>query len=177
VDQSLPTCTYSNLTMVYAEVMLWKRVNWSMMTVHSRSYIDRETINIPIEVNWNRGLMHRAIMNGLLRQGYTSEEAAPRSLCMHTDTQNIGWDHHDMNGHDQYTGWDEYVVGTSVQYSSWNEPNMGRGAPEYIEREDHYPYARREVMDDIVHEEDFQNVNDNSEQYPQYPPFHVNAYN
>jgi hypothetical protein len=99
-DQSLPTCTYSNLTMVYAKVMLGKRVNWSTMTAHSRSYIARETIDIPTEVNWNGGLMHRAIVNGLFRQGYTLEEAVPRSPCMRTDTQNIGWDHHDMGGHD-----------------------------------------------------------------------------
>jgi hypothetical protein len=112
--------------------------------------------------------MHQAIMNGLLRQGYTLEEATPQSPRMRTDTQNTRWDHYDMSGHDQHMGWDEYVIGTSVQYSSWNEPNMGRRAPEYIEREDHYPYARREVIDDTIHEEDFQNVNDNNEQYPQY---------
>jgi hypothetical protein len=86
--QSLPTCTYSNLTMVYAEVMLGKRVNWSTMTPHSRSYIARETIDIPSEVNWNGRRIHRAIVNGLLRQGYTPEEAVPRSPCMRTDTQN-----------------------------------------------------------------------------------------
>jgi hypothetical protein len=50
-DQSLPTCMYSNLIMVYAEVMLGKHVNWSTMMVHSRSYIARETIDIPTEVN------------------------------------------------------------------------------------------------------------------------------
>jgi hypothetical protein len=82
-----------------------------------------------------------------------------------------------MGSHDQYTGWDEYVVGRGVQYSAWNESNMGRGAPEYIEREDHYPYARKDVVDDTVHEEDFQNVNDDNEQYPQDPSFHINAYN
>jgi hypothetical protein len=46
-------------------------------------------------------------------------------------------------------------VDRGVQYLAWNEPNMGRGAQEYIEREDHYPYARRDVVDDTVHEEDF----------------------
>jgi hypothetical protein len=56
--QNLPTCTYSNLSMVYAEVMLGKRVTWSTMTAHSRSDIIIETINIPTNVNWNRGLMH-----------------------------------------------------------------------------------------------------------------------
>jgi hypothetical protein len=55
--QDLPTCTYNNLTMVYAEVMLGKRVNWSTMTAHSRSHIIMEIIDIPSNVEWNRGLM------------------------------------------------------------------------------------------------------------------------
>jgi hypothetical protein len=41
--QDLPTYTYSNLTMVYAEVMLGKHVNWSTMTTHSCSHIITET--------------------------------------------------------------------------------------------------------------------------------------
>jgi hypothetical protein len=57
--QNLPTCTYSNLSMVYAEVMLGKRVNWSMMTAHSRSNIIAETIDIPTNINWNGGLCTR----------------------------------------------------------------------------------------------------------------------
>jgi hypothetical protein len=52
-DQALSTCTYSNLTMVFAEVMLGKRVNWTIMTVHSRSQIIRETIDIPSDIDWN----------------------------------------------------------------------------------------------------------------------------
>jgi hypothetical protein len=48
-DQNLPTCNYSNLSMVYAEVMLGKRVNWSTMTAHSRSDITVDTIDIPTE--------------------------------------------------------------------------------------------------------------------------------
>jgi hypothetical protein len=43
-----------------------------------------------------------------------------------------------------------------------------------MEKEDHYPYARRDVVDNTVHEEDFQNVNDNNERFFQYLPFHVN---
>jgi hypothetical protein len=65
--QNLPTCTYSNLSMVYAEVMLGKRMNWSTMTAHSRSDITADTIDIPTDVNWNGGLMQHAITNGLLR--------------------------------------------------------------------------------------------------------------
>jgi hypothetical protein len=75
--QNLPTCTYSNLTMVYAEVMLGKRVNWSTMTVHSCSHIITETIDIPTNINWNGGLMHHAITNGLLRQGWAPAAEAP----------------------------------------------------------------------------------------------------
>jgi hypothetical protein len=86
--------------MVYAEVMLGKCVNWSTMTVHSRSHIIRETIDIPLEVDWNGRLMHHAIMNGLLLQGYTPQEAAPRSPRMRIDTRNSGWDRHNMGGRD-----------------------------------------------------------------------------
>jgi len=60
-------CTYSNLTMVYAKVMLGKRVNWSTMMAHSHSHIIMETIEIPTNVNWNGGLMHHAITNGLFK--------------------------------------------------------------------------------------------------------------
>ena len=45
--------------MVYAEVMLGKCVNWTMMTAHSRSHIIRETIDIPSNVDWNGGLPKR----------------------------------------------------------------------------------------------------------------------
>jgi hypothetical protein len=66
-DQKLPTCTYSNLSMVYTELMLGKRVNWSTMTAHSRSHTNVDTIDIPTDVDWNGGLMQYAITNGLLR--------------------------------------------------------------------------------------------------------------
>jgi hypothetical protein len=49
--QNLPTCTYSNFSMVYAKVMLGKRVNWSTMTTHSCFDIIADTIDIPIDVN------------------------------------------------------------------------------------------------------------------------------
>jgi hypothetical protein len=75
--QNLPTCTYSNLSMVYAEVMLGKRVNWSTMTAHSRSDIIEDTIDIPTNVNWNEELMHQAIRNGLLMQGWAPVVEAP----------------------------------------------------------------------------------------------------
>src|SRR5450759_452231 len=69
-----PTCTYSNLSMVYAEVMLGKHVNWNTMTARYRSRITVDTINIPTDVDWNGGLMEHAITNGLLRQGYVAAE-------------------------------------------------------------------------------------------------------
>ena len=53
-NQVLPTCTYSNLIMVYAEVMLGKHVNWTTMTAHSHSQIIRKTIDISSNVDWNR---------------------------------------------------------------------------------------------------------------------------
>ena len=73
-NQNLPTYTYSNLSMVYAEVMLGKRVNWNTMTAHRRSHIIVDTIDIPTNVDWNGGLMEHAITNGLLRQGYVAAE-------------------------------------------------------------------------------------------------------
>jgi hypothetical protein len=83
----LPTCTYSNLSMVYAEVILGKRVNWSTMTAHCRSDIITDTIDIPTNVNWNGGLMHHAITNGLLRQGWALAAEAPQSLQVHLDME------------------------------------------------------------------------------------------
>jgi hypothetical protein len=75
--QNLSTCTYSNLSMVYAEVMLGKRVNWSTMMAHSCSDIIAKTIDIPTNVNRNGGLMHYAIINGLLRQGWVLSSRSP----------------------------------------------------------------------------------------------------
>jgi hypothetical protein len=44
-------------------------------------------------------------------------------------------------------------------------------------KEDHYPYAQRDVVDDTIHEEDFQDVNDKNDYFPRYPLFHGNIYN
>jgi hypothetical protein len=41
--------------------------------------------------------------------------------------------------------------------------------------EDHYPYARKDVVDNTVHEEDFQDVHDENNHVPQYPSFHGNV--
>jgi hypothetical protein len=42
--------------------------------------------------------------------------------------------------------------------------------------EDHYPYERRDVVDDIVHKKDFQDVHDENNDVPRYPSFHGNVY-
>jgi hypothetical protein len=92
--QNLPTCTYSNLSMVYAEVLLGKRMNWSTMTAHSCSDIIADTIDIPTNVNWNGGLMHHAITNGLLRKGWALIVEAPQSPQVHMGMEDRAWDHH-----------------------------------------------------------------------------------
>jgi hypothetical protein len=97
-DQNLPTYTYSNISMVYAEVMLGKRVNWSTTTAHSRFYITVDTIDIPTDVGWNGGLMQHAITNGLLRQGWAAAVETPRSPQVHTGMQDKAWYHHFMGG-------------------------------------------------------------------------------
>jgi hypothetical protein len=51
------------------------------------------------------------------------------------------------------------------------------GSREESYREDHYPYTRRDVVDNTIHEEDFQDVNDNNYHVPWYLPFHGNVYN
>ena len=63
--------------MVYAKVMLRKHVNWSMMTAHSCSHITMDTIDIPIDVDWNRELMEHVITNGLLRQQWVTAVEIP----------------------------------------------------------------------------------------------------
>jgi hypothetical protein len=92
------TCTYSNLSMVYAEKMLGKHVNWSTMMAHSRSDIIADTIDIPTDVNWNGGLMQHAITNGLLRQGWAPAVEAPRSPQVHMGMEDRAWDHHFTGG-------------------------------------------------------------------------------
>ena len=94
--------------MVYAEVMPRKRVNWSTMMVHSHPDIIVETIDIPTNVNWNRGLMHQAITNRLLKQGWALAAEAPQSPQVHMGIKDIGWDHHCMGGSEQYGGWDSW---------------------------------------------------------------------
>jgi hypothetical protein len=90
--------------MVYAEVMLGKRVNWSTMTAHSRSHITVDTIDIPTDVDWNGGLMQYAITNGLLRQGWAAAVQTPRSPQVHTGMEDRAWDHHFTGGGEQYGG-------------------------------------------------------------------------
>jgi hypothetical protein len=189
-DQNLPTCTYSNLSMVYAEVMLGKRVNWSTMTAHSRSHIIVDTIDIPTDVGWNGGLMQHAITNGLLRQGWAAAVETPRSPQVHMGMEDIAWDHHFTGGGEQYRSWESWDPQGREwgdQYRAWNDHNQGRaaqytnvrstwGVREGSYSEDHYPCAWRDVVDGIVHEEDFQDVHDENNHVPRYPSFHGNVY-
>lgn len=68
MDQVLLSCSYSNLTMVYAEVMIGKCVNLTTMTTHSCSQIIRKTIDTPTNVDWDGKLMYYAITKGLLQK-------------------------------------------------------------------------------------------------------------
>ena len=73
-------------------------------------------------------------------------------------------------------------------YPVWNDPNMIKAA-QYMNREgtlgnrvdsyreDHYPYARRDVIDDTVTKEDYQDVNDENNCFHLYLPFHGNVNN
>ena len=41
---------------------------------------------------------------------------------------------------------------------------------------DHYPYTWRDAVDDTIHEEDFQDAQDENNRVPQYPSFYGNVY-
>jgi hypothetical protein len=155
--------------MVYAEVMLGKCVNWSMMTAHSRSDITVDTIDIPTDVGWNGGLIQHAITNGLLRQGWATVVETPRSPQVHTGMEDRAWDHHFTGSSEQYGGWESWDPQGREggdQYRAWNDHNQGRAA-QYTDvrstwggrkgsySEDRYPYAWRDAVDDTVREEDF----------------------
>jgi hypothetical protein len=174
-DQNLPTCTYSNLSMVYAKVMFGKRMNWSTMTAHSRSHITVDTIDIPTNVDWNGGLMQNAITNGLLKQGWAAAVETPRSPQGHTGMEDRAWDHHFMSSwgykswHPQGREGGDHNQGRAPQYTNVRSTWGGR---EGSYNEDHYPYAWRDVVD----EEDFQVVHDKDNHVPQYPSSHGNVY-
>jgi hypothetical protein len=50
------------------------------------------------------------------------------------------------------------------------------GGREGSYNEDHYPYSWRDVVDDTIHEEDFQDVHDENNHVPWYPSFYGNVY-
>jgi hypothetical protein len=56
---------------------------------------------------------------------------------------------------------------------TWEARGGGR---EGSYHEDHYPYAWRDVVDDTVHEEDFQDMHDENNHVPRYPSFYGNVY-
>ena len=74
---------------------------------------------------------------------------------------------------DQYRAWDNHNQGIAVQYtnvrSTWGEK-------EGCIDKDHYPYAWRDVVDDTVHKEDFQDIYDENNHVPSYHSFHNNVY-
>jgi hypothetical protein len=134
--------------------------------------------------------MHQAITHGLLRQGWAPAVEAPRSPQVHTGMEDRGWDHHFIGGGEQYGGWESWDPQGKEggdQYRAWNDHNHCRAA-QYMDvrstwggregsySEDHYPYAWRDVVDDTVHEEDFQDVHDENNHVPWYPSFPGNVY-
>jgi hypothetical protein len=129
--------------MVYTEVMLGKRVDWTMMTTHNHSQINKQTIDIPLDVDWNMGLIYHAITNRLLQKGLAAPAKAPRSP------------HMDMGA--QYTRWDDPNMERDALYMN-REGTLENRTDSY--REDHNPYAQTDVVDDTVTKEDFQDIND-----------------
>ena len=101
-----------------------------------------------------------------------------------------GWDHHFIGGGEEYRGWQSWDPQGREgvdQYKAWNDHNQGRaaqytdvrstwGGREGSYHEDHYPYAWRDVVDDIVYKEDFQDVHDENNHVLWYPSFHGNVY-
>jgi hypothetical protein len=160
------------------------------MKAHSHSDIITETIDIPTNIDWNGGLMHHAITNGLLKQGYAPPTEAPRSPQVHTGMEDIGWNHHFTSSTEQYRGWESWDPQDREggdQYRAWKNHNKDRaaqhtnmrsmwGGRECFYSEDHYSYAWRDVVDDTVYEEDFQDVHDENNHVPWYPSFHGNVY-
>jgi hypothetical protein len=82
---------------------------------------------------------------------------------MESSQDGQGWSIHKMEsaghggGGGRYTRWDDSNIGTDTQYKSREGP-LGSRTNSYME--DHYPYAWRDVVDDIVTEEDFLDIND-----------------
>ena len=109
---------------------------------------------------------------------------------MYINREDRTWDHHFIGGSQQYGGWDSWDPQGREggdQYRKWDDHNQGKvaqytdvrstwgGREGYID-EDCYPYAWRDAVDDTVHEEDFQDAQDENNCVPQYPSFHGNVY-
>jgi hypothetical protein len=85
-----------------------------------------DTIDIPMDVKWNGGLMQHAIPNGLLMQGWAPTVEAPQSLQVHTGMEDRAWDHHFTGGGEQYRGWESWDPQGREggdQYRAWNDHN------------------------------------------------------
>ena len=100
------------------------------------------------------------------------------------------WDHHFMGGGEQYGDWESWDLQGKEggdQYRTLNDHNQDKvaqytymrstwGSREGSYSKDHYPYAWRDVVDDTIHEEDFQDVHDENNHVPWYASFHGNVY-
>jgi hypothetical protein len=84
------------------------------------------------------------------------------------------WDSQGREGVDQYRAWNDHNQGRAAQYTDVRSMWGGR---EGSYSKDHYPYAWRDVVDDTVHEEEFQDVHDENNHVLWYPSFHGNVYN
>jgi hypothetical protein len=74
----------------------------------------------------------------------------------------------------RYTEWDDSNMGKDAQYM-YREGALGNWIDSY--RKDHNPYARKDVVDDTIIEEYFQNINEQDDCFHPYPLFHGNVYN
>jgi hypothetical protein len=83
------------------------------------------------------------------------------------------WDPQGREGGNQYRAWNDHNEGRAAQYTDVRSTWGGR---EGSYSEDHYPYAWRDVVDDTIHEEDFQDVHDENNHVPRYPFFYGNVY-
>ena len=77
-------------------------------------------------------------------------------------------------GHgDRYIAWNDHDQGRAAQYIDVRSVLGGR---EGSYNKDRYPYAWKDVVDDTVRKEDFQDAQDENNHVPQYPSFHGNVY-
>jgi hypothetical protein len=98
-------------------------------------------------------------------------------IILRAAVSNTGAGNHGIHkagrGGDQYRAWNHHNQGRAAQYTDMKSTWGGR---EDSYSEDHYPYAWMDVVDDTVHEEDFQDMHDENNHVPRYPSFYGNVY-